>query len=473
MGGNGIGFGEERDRHTRDPRYILVFLADNTGGASEFLDPNGLGRAEKALDSDSLMAELSKRGALPQRAVSPSDLSEQIKRWPIGAVILDMGLRPADLYSAWDMLRLSEPAIPCLFIGKSSYYEATKDHITGGSLDEFVRIDENSTPEYVLLYLRALLLRAYPGQTLFSLDRQVERASSNDYGDHELICVFAPKGGTGKTTIACNIAYELSKERRRSVALIDGDLYFGDVDVNMSLPPGLDGRRRSLHTVIEALNMPSGAWSSRSEQALGAFDTRLLNEVLHTHSSGVRILPAPPRPEMAERIHPAVFNRAVELAWRQFDYTLVDMRSAYSEAEIFLLDQSTRIVLVIKPEMSCLRNATLFFDYASQFGWKDKVLLVLNRADSSKVTHITREAVEKHLGCPSIPVLSSGLIPQSACEGRPLLEAFPGSKVAATLHDLVEIIDGVIADETKDKHDQSIRRLWPGIGLKRGSRVTN
>ena len=452
------------DRRPRDPRHILVFLRDGWPGAAF---------RSGSLSVDALQAELSRRGFISHHAITLGDVETALRDWPIGAAVLDLEVPQSELFGAYDLTHATEPALPTILLGSERLQAASRQSAALDRLDEFVRIDQASNSEYILLYLRALLLRANPNWTFASGDRKSEHAGHGlDGTPHELICVFSAKGGTGKTTIAVNVAYALAQERQHEVALIDGDLYFGDVDVNLSLPAGLDGRRRSLNTVVDALHIPSGPWDDQCDIALGNFDQRLLQEILHVHSSGIHVLPAPPRPELAERIHPAVFQRAVELARREFEYTIVDMRSAYSEAEIQLLDVATRIIVVVKPEMSCLRNTTLFLDFASQFGWKDKLLLVLNRADSNRFTKISPEAVEQHLGVQAFPVVSSGMVPQAACEGRTVMQSYPASKVSVSLRGLIDIIDGPLEDERPAQ--RGLRRLLPGrLSFGKGANVTN
>ena len=413
----------------RDPRHLLVLLG------TEWLAAQG---SAGGLSARTLIDELSANGFVVHRVSTVRDVEAALRESPIGAAILDLQAPPPSLYAAYDLTHSPHRVLPCLLLGSSQLQPAGQQYGALDPMDGFVRVDEGHTAEYILLFLRALLLRAYP-----DAKRLLEqRPSQAETALNELVCVFSAKGGTGKTTVACNLAVALARDRKKQVALIDGDLYFGDVDIQLGLPSTTDGRRRSLSTAVDALHLPSGSWDERCELSLTSFDQKLLEEVLHHHPSGLRVLPAPPRPEMAERIPPAVFRQAVELCRRRFEYTIVDMCSSYSDAEIQLLDAATRIVVVLKPEMSCLRNTTLLLDYAAQFGWRDRVLLVLNRADSNRFTQISRDTVEQHLGASVIPVISSGTIPQAASEGRPVIESHPDSKVAASLRGLVEAIDG-------------------------------
>jgi pilus assembly protein CpaE len=208
------------------------------------------------------------------------------------------------------------------------------------------------------------------------------------------------------------------------------------------------------------------------ERILADFDKATLDQVLEHYKFGLRVLPAPPRPEMAERIPPAILRHAIRLCSEEYEYTIVDMCSSYTESDMQLLDMATRIVVVLKPEMSSIRNTTVFMDYARQFGWKRKLVMVLNRADSNRFTRISQAAVEQHLGCPVIPIPSSGLVPQAASESRTLWEVFPTSKVADALRILLDTIDGP-SEEALVAKNGFAKNIIGRLGPKRVASVTS
>ncbi|MCZ7669669.1 MAG: AAA family ATPase [Chloroflexi bacterium] len=94
-----------------------------------------------------------------------------------------------------------------------------------------------------------------------------------------VISVFSPKGGSGCTTIAINLAVSLAQREFRTL-LIDGSLQFGDVSVMVNMKP--------VTSIVD--------FSSRD----GEIDSDLVNSVVQVHKSGLHVLMAPPRPEMAD-----------------------------------------------------------------------------------------------------------------------------------------------------------------------------
>src|SRR5205085_5609499 len=74
-----------------------------------------------------------------------------------------------------------------------------------------------------------------PYTTLF---RSRKRGSTATAGlaSAPLVCILGPKGGTGKTVIATNLAVALAEQKER-VILVDLDLQFGDLGLALGLSP--------------------------------------------------------------------------------------------------------------------------------------------------------------------------------------------------------------------------------------------
>jgi pilus assembly protein CpaE len=75
-----------------------------------------------------------------------------------------------------------------------------------------------------------------------------EGAAATDPEDHQVIAIFSPKGGSGRTTIATNLALALQKETGSRVCLVDANLQFGDVGVLLNLNP----KNRSVMDAMES-----------------------------------------------------------------------------------------------------------------------------------------------------------------------------------------------------------------------------
>jgi pilus assembly protein CpaE len=196
--------------------------------------------------------------------------------------------------------------------------------------------------------------------------------------DGQIVAIFSPKGGVGRTTIAVNMAIAAATELGQTVVLVDASFQFGDVGVLLNLNP----KNKSIADLVPELE--AGEPES--------LDTFVIN-----HSAGVRVLLAPPSPEMAELITPTVVKRVLEALRREHDLVIVDCTSWFNETTLAILDVSDTVLTVLSLEITSIKNMRLFLEVAEQLGYEqNKVKLVLNRADSSLGIRVTD--VENSIG---------------------------------------------------------------------------
>jgi pilus assembly protein CpaE len=189
--------------------------------------------------------------------------------------------------------------------------------------------------------------------------------TSNESGEPASVAaVFSPKGGVGRTTIAVNLAVAVAQMGKR-VALVDASFQFGDVGVLLNLNP----RNKSIADLAGELQ---------------ADEVESLDTFMITHSSGVRVLLAPPSPEQAELIGPAAVRRVLQRLRRDHDLVVVDCPSSFNEATLAVLDEADLILTLLTLEITSVKNMRLFLEVCEQLGYgPEKIRLVLNRADST------------------------------------------------------------------------------------------
>ena len=180
-----------------------------------------------------------------------------------------------------------------------------------------------------------------------------------------VVAVFSPKGGVGRTTLAVNLAVAAATELGRKVVLVDASFQFGDVGVLLNLNP----KNKSIADLAPELEHGEPE----------SLDTFVIN-----HSTGIRVLLAPPSPEMAELITPAGVKRVIEALRKQHDLVVVDCTSWFNEATLAILDIADVVLTMLSLEITSIKNIRLFLEVADQLGYEDdKIRLVLNRADST------------------------------------------------------------------------------------------
>jgi pilus assembly protein CpaE len=191
-------------------------------------------------------------------------------------------------------------------------------------------------------------------------------ASREGGTDGTVVAVFSPKGGVGRTTIAVNTAVAAAQELGKKVVVIDASFQFGDVGVLLNLNP----KNKSIADLVPELEAGGEPES---------LDTFVIN-----HSSGVRVLLAPPSPEMAELITTSGVKRVIEALRMTHDLVIVDCVSSFNDTTLAILDQADVILTVLSLEITSIKNMRLFLEVAEQLGYEHgKVQLVLNRADST------------------------------------------------------------------------------------------
>jgi pilus assembly protein CpaE len=187
-----------------------------------------------------------------------------------------------------------------------------------------------------------------------------------DVDPGQVIAVFGPKGGIGRTTIAVNLAVAAASELGQRTALVDGSFQFGDVGVLLNLNP----KNKSIADLAPDLE--------------AGLELESIDPFLTVHSSGVKVLLAPPTPEMAELVTPLGVRKVLELLRRSNDLIIVDCSSSMTDTTLAILDQADVILTMLTLEITSIKNMRLFLEVTDQLGYESSAIkLVLNRADST------------------------------------------------------------------------------------------
>jgi pilus assembly protein CpaE len=192
----------------------------------------------------------------------------------------------------------------------------------------------------------------------------------------KIITVYSPKGGTGCTTIAVNLAIALNNEDTRTV-LVDANLQFGDVAVFVN--------EQGKNTILDL--------APRVDE----LEVELVEEILIKHeASGLRILAGPQRPEMAEKVGAEQFAKVLQFLQKMFSYVVVDTSPILTDVILSTIDISDVVVLVTTQEIPAIKNSRLFLDLLQTMGInKDRVVFIMNRYD--KRISITPERISENL----------------------------------------------------------------------------
>jgi len=257
------------------------------------------------------------------------------------------------------------------------------------------------------------------------------------FREGKVVTVFSTKGGVGKTTIAVNLAVSLAKDFRYSVALVDLDLQFGDIAVMLNLKP-----RQTLSDLVTEYSQ---------------LDEELLNSYLLHHTSGIRVLAAPARPEYAEIVSPELVEKVINILKNNYDYVLIDTPGIFTDPVLVALDYAHTILFVLSLDLPTLKNVKLGLEVLDSLHHKDKVKVVLNRAIPE--IGITPTEVEKTLGIPlAAQIPSDGrLVVKSVNKGIPFCLSDPQSRVAESIRQIALHLAGGDGDQELEKRKRGLR----------------
>jgi pilus assembly protein CpaE len=178
-----------------------------------------------------------------------------------------------------------------------------------------------------------------------------------------IIAVFGTKGGVGKTTLSVNLAVALQRKTKARVALMDADFFFGDIALHLNLPP--------TSTVVDLV------------ERIDQLDPELVERVMITHSSGVRVLLGPTQPEEAEKVTAAHVERLLDALSELYNFVIVDCHPNYDDRNLVILEKADDIMFVVRPELGPLKNMGVFLNLVIKLALPlSKIHIVLNRAGS-------------------------------------------------------------------------------------------
>ena len=232
-----------------------------------------------------------------------------------------------------------------------------------------------------------------------------------------VITVFSPKGGTGKTVVASNLAANFAKFAEMRTLLLDLDLQFGDAAIMLGVEP-----KKTIHDLVTAP---------------GELDPEKFRGYLTRHpASGVDVLAAPLRPEGGERVTDDDVERLLAVAQSSYDAIVVDTSPFFHGPMLSTLDHTNDLLLVCTPEVPALKNVRLGIETLGLLTFpNDRMRLCLNRADTS--CGVRRQEVEAALELgvdfevPNVPDL-----PAAVNRGTPLVLSAPSSEFAVAVQSM-------------------------------------
>lgn len=198
-----------------------------------------------------------------------------------------------------------------------------------------------------------------------------------------IINIVGSKGGIGTTTIAVNFAAGLVEVlgARKSVALIDMNLLFGEVPLFLDVEPVFN-------------------WGEVAKN-ISRLDSTYLMSILSKHTSGVHVLPSPTRLDGVNPATPDIIEKLIRFMQNEFDYIVVDSGQSLNELSLKVLELSDTVLINAILSLPCLINVRRLLETFKRLGYpSDKnVRVVANRYHKNSVISLkdAEKGIEKRI----------------------------------------------------------------------------
>jgi len=237
----------------------------------------------------------------------------------------------------------------------------------------------------------------------------------------EIVSIFGAKGGVGRTILATNLAVALALNKQR-VALVDLDLQLGDVALMLDIVP-----ERTIADLVPVVDK---------------LDPELMRSFMSVHASGLKVLPAPSRPEEGEKVTSAHIRKILDVLAHAYDYVIVDIPRQLNDNVIATLDMSNLVCLVASNQLTCLKSTKLCLGMMKTWHYtSDKVKLIMNQAHNG--SSLPMNDAEMAIDYPIFwKVPYDGHLVASSQWGKPFVHAQPSAKISQNISALAQAVSG-------------------------------
>lgn len=330
---------------------------------------------------------------------------ELAKKLSPDIILMDINMPVLDGISACEIISQEMPHTGVIILSIQGEQEYFRRAMISGAKDYLVK---PFSPDELINSIR---------KTKKTLAKKIIQKEEKEKHIGKIITIIGTKGGVGKSLIAVNLAISIYQITKEKTVIVDLNLQFGDIAIMLNIKPNL--------TISDL---------SQKKQAL---DMEIIDKFLFSHSSGIKILPAPYFPASAEYVTSDIVKNVLSVLKENGYNVIVDTAGYFTDCSLTALDLSDIVLLITTLDLPTIKNSKIAIDTIKSLNYpQDKIKVVLNRSDSK--TGLTPQHIENVLGLKisaSIPSDGKLVIP-SVNSGIPFVIESPNAEISKMVNNL-------------------------------------
>jgi pilus assembly protein CpaE len=262
-----------------------------------------------------------------------------------------------------------------------------------------------------------------------SLGKIAIKAEEDGVGG-KMIALMGTSGGVGATSIATNLAIELSQICTGRVTLVDLDYRFGQVATLLDVAP--------TYTIADLAHSPE------------RLENQTIERALVRHSTGISVLSRPAHFGQSDSITAAHCVGVLTNLLSMNEYVIVDGPIRYDVGASAILDLADYTFLVVQLIVPVVRNAQRILQGMAEAGFNlERIRLLCNRVGKD-AGPLDVDDLESTLDKKVFATLPDDwpAMSSSVNLGEPLIKRAPKSKLRLAIQDLARNIHEPIAEKT-------------------------
>lgn len=176
----------------------------------------------------------------------------------------------------------------------------------------------------------------------------------------KIITIASVKGGTGKTTIALNLAGTYSLMKKKTL-ILDFDLYSGGIALSLNV------------------DITSDLYKLAYDMSVNEYKN--INDYILNYNDYIDIIPAPKDPRYASKIEKKYINTILKKVINKYEIIIIDTNHFLDTTNLILFDKSDIIMYIINNNPLDIKNLKSMISIHKDME-KENYCVVLNESNT-------------------------------------------------------------------------------------------